>query len=72
MPWFKNKRTGLIWEVEGALAERLSSDPDYESVQAPDSETPEQSSGLAEPVGNVAADHQTQASGRFRKKNVEG
>lgn len=31
--WVKNKVTGLIWEVEGELAERLSNSPDYEIVE---------------------------------------
>lgn len=33
--WFKNKETGLIWEVEGDLEKRLARNPDYEEVSAP-------------------------------------
>lgn len=34
--WFRNKATGLVWEAEGALAERLLSLPDeYESLAGP-------------------------------------
>ena len=29
----RNKKTGLIWEVEGELAERLSLSPEYEVVE---------------------------------------
>lgn len=36
MAWFKNKQTGMIWEAEGALAERLLSLPDeYQSLASP-------------------------------------
>lgn len=33
--WVKNKTTGLIWEVTGELAERLSRSPEYEEVEPP-------------------------------------
>lgn len=31
--WLKNKQTGLIWEVTGELAERLSRSPDFEVIE---------------------------------------
>jgi len=34
MPRFRNKRTGLTWEVAGELADRLARDPDYEPEPA--------------------------------------
>lgn len=33
--WFRNKTTGLVWEVEGDHADRLSRDPEYEKVEDP-------------------------------------
>ncbi|WP_165895040.1 hypothetical protein [Tepidibacillus fermentans] len=30
--WVKNKNTGLIWEVDGELADRLSQSLDFEVV----------------------------------------
>lgn len=33
--WVKNKKTGLIWEVEGDTAERLSLSSDYEVIKKP-------------------------------------
>jgi len=34
--WVKNKNTGLIWEVMGKLADRLSQHPDFEVIPAPE------------------------------------
>lgn len=31
--WVRNKQTGLIWEVTGELAERLSRSPDFEVIE---------------------------------------
>lgn len=31
--WVKNKQTGLIWEVAGELAERLSRSTDFEVIE---------------------------------------
>lgn len=33
--WFRNKETGLVWEVEGELAERLSQSDIFEEVAPP-------------------------------------
>lgn len=33
--WLRNKVTGLVWDVDGKLSERLANDPDYETVDDP-------------------------------------
>ena len=33
--WVLNTETGVTWEVEGDLAERLAADPAYRVVDAP-------------------------------------
>lgn len=36
MPWFRNKKTGLVWEItDREHAARLEKDPDYERVPDP-------------------------------------
>jgi len=30
---FKNLKTGLVWEAEGTLAERLAKDIDYKKIE---------------------------------------
>jgi len=36
MPWFRNKRTGLVWEViDKRLVDRLKKDGDYEETKKP-------------------------------------
>ena len=32
--WFKNKKTGLVWEAEGDLEKRLGKNSGYEQVEA--------------------------------------
>ncbi|MCP9496088.1 MAG: hypothetical protein MSG64_16695 [Pyrinomonadaceae bacterium MAG19_C2-C3] len=34
--WLKNIETGLEWEVEGALAQELATNPLYVRIEAPD------------------------------------
>lgn len=31
--WFRNKNTGVEWEVDGELERRLSESPDFERVK---------------------------------------
>lgn len=33
--WVRNKATGLVWEVHGELADRLSQSMDYEVIEEP-------------------------------------
>jgi hypothetical protein len=34
-----NKKTGLKWDVDGELLERLKKNPDYEVIEKPKQET---------------------------------
>jgi hypothetical protein len=48
--FFKNKNTGLVWEVEGELFERLKNDSNYELVEQ-NKEEPQPSKKPAKKVG---------------------
>ena len=47
--WVCNKETGLIWEVDGELADRLSQHPDFEVIPAPDGEISEEKQKKPQP-----------------------
>lgn len=73
--WVKNKKTGLIWEVKGEVAERLSNSLEYEVIEkSVESEGTEQATNEDEEGSNVIGiDDITKAkiSEILRRKGIE-
>jgi hypothetical protein len=46
--WYRNKKTGVRWNVGDEIAKRLASDHDYERTEAPAPKEPEEAAQLTD------------------------
>lgn len=67
---FRNKHTGLVWDVDGDLAAQLAADEDYEQVEvetsADNGQENEEANGNQ--AGDGGADQKAPATNRRRSR----